>query len=181
MKRPVLAATAAQGAVVPARRGLHATLRRTAAIATQVSALVSLWFVSDAVVRWLHLPLPAGVVGLMLLLGLLLSGRFAPRWIKSGADWMLSEMLLFFVPAAVAIIQYGHLIENDGVRLALVVVPGTLLVMCATALAVEFGVRLERGLLLRRLRRARQVRDVHVAQALRAARPLATRREDLPA
>ncbi|MGI4857582.1 MAG: CidA/LrgA family protein [Janthinobacterium lividum] len=178
MKRPVLVATAAQGAVVPARRGLHATLRRTAAIATQVSALVALWFAADALVRWLHLPLPAGVVGLLLLLGLLSSGWFAPRWIKSGADWMLSEMLLFFVPAAVAIIQYGHLIENDGVRLALVVVPGTLLVMCATALAVEFGVRMERGLLLRRLRRARQTR---APRTLPKARARAPRRADLPA
>ncbi|MCY0386928.1 CidA/LrgA family protein [Robbsia sp. Bb-Pol-6] len=167
MKRPVFVATAAEGAVVPARRGLHATLRRTAAIATQVSALVAFWFVSDALVRWLHLPLPAGVVGLLLLLGLLWSGRVAPRWIKSGADWMLSEMLLFFVPAAVAIVQYGHLIENDGVRLALVVVPGTLLVMCATALAVEFGVRLERGLLLRRLRRARARRAPRAVHAVR--------------
>lgn len=156
MKRPVPVASPAEGAVVPPRVGAQAGLRRATLIAAQVSAIVALWFVSDALVRWGHLPLPAGVVGLLLLLGLLLSGRFAPRWIKSGADWMLSEMLLFFVPAAVAIIQYGRLIEEDGVRLALVVVPGTLLVMCATASAVEFGVRLERALRLRQLRRARR-------------------------
>lgn len=148
-------------------------LRRATATAVQVVALVAIWFASDALVHWLHLPVPAGVVGLFLLLALLMSGRFAPRWIKSGADWMLSEMLLFFVPSAVAIVQYGHLIESEGIRLMLVVIPGTMLVMCVTAVAVEFGVKLERGIALRRLRRQRHqrpIRRVHATPVAPTAR-----------
>jgi holin-like protein len=134
---------------------IRPVLLRGAAIAVQACVLTAIWFASDALVTRLHLPIPAGVVGLGLLLALLLSGRVAPGWFKLGADWMLSEMLLFFIPAAVAVIQFGHLIESDGLRLALVVVPGTLLVMCMTALAVESGVRLERGITLRRALRRR--------------------------
>lgn len=138
-------------------------MKKALVIAAQAGVLVGIWFFSDSLVRLLGLPVPAGVVGLLLLLALLLSGKVAPRWVKSGADWMLSEMLLFFVPSAVAIIQYGRLFESEGLRLALVVIPGTLLVMCVTAIAVEFGVRVERGITLRRLRRSRPARAARIA------------------
>jgi holin-like protein len=102
------------------------------------------------------LPVPGGVVGLLVLLALLFCGGIAPRWIKSGADWLLSDMLLFFIPAAVAAVQYGGLFREDGWRLALVVVAGTLMVMVAVAFAVEQAARLERRLALRRALIARQ-------------------------
>lgn len=145
-------------ATPPAPASRLDTVRRIATIAVQVCVLIAIWLIADALVRHLHLPVPAGVLGLLALLAVLMSGRVPPRWVKLGADWMLSEMLLFFVPSAVAIIQYGHLIESTGIRLILVLLPGTLLVMAATALAVEFGVKLERGIALRRIRRARATR-----------------------
>jgi holin-like protein len=126
-----------------------------ARIAVQSAALAALWAVADFAVRMLHLPVPGGVVGLVLLLGLLFCGGVAPRWIKAGADWLLSDMLLFFIPAAVAAVQYGGLFREDGWRLALVVVGGTLMVMVAVAFAVEQAARLERRLALRRVMVAR--------------------------
>ncbi|MGF6769812.1 holin-like protein [Paraburkholderia sp. GAS199] len=133
---------------------------RFARIAIQSAALCGLWFVADYAVRLLHLPVPGGVVGLVALLALLFCGGVAPRWIKAGADWLLSDMLLFFIPAAVAAVQYGGLFREDGWRLALVVVAGTLMVMVAVAFAVEQAARLERRLALRRVMVAR-----HVARA----------------
>jgi holin-like protein len=133
---------------------------RFARIAAQSAALAGLWVVADFAVRTLHLPVPGGVVGLVLLLALLFCGGVAPRWIKAGADWLLSDMLLFFIPAAVAAVQYGGLFREDGWRLGLVVVGGTLMVMVAVAVAVEQAARLERRLALRRVMVAR-----HAARA----------------
>jgi len=113
--------------------------------------LAGVWFAADFAARHLGLPVPGGVLGLALLLALLLTGGVAPRWIKAGADWLLSDMLLFFVPAAVAVVQYGGLFKSDGWRLALVVVVGTLLVMVAVAYTVDQAVRLERVLAARRV------------------------------
>lgn len=125
---------------------------RFARIAVQSAALAVVWYVADFIVRRLGLPVPGGVVGLIALLALLFSGGLPTRWIKSGADWLLSDMLLFFIPAAVAAVQYGGLFREDGWRLALVVVAGTLMVMVAVAFAVEQAARLERRLALRRVR-----------------------------
>jgi holin-like protein len=128
----------------------RATLGRVARIALQSGVLAAIWFVADFVARKLALPVPGGVVGLVALLALLFCGGIAPRWVKAGADWLLADMLLFFIPAAVAAVQYGGLFMEDGWRLALVVVAGTLMVMVAVAFAVDRAARLERRLALRR-------------------------------
>jgi len=129
-------------------------------IALQSAGLAAIWLLADFAVRAFHLPVPGGVVGLLILLALLFCGGVAPRWVKAGADWLLSDMLLFFIPAAVAAVQYGGLFREDGWRLALVVVFGTLMVMVAVAFAVEQASKLERRLELNRITAAR-----HAARA----------------
>jgi holin-like protein len=140
--------------------GSRAVFGRVARIAMQSAGLAGIWLLADFASRTLHLPVPGGVVGLLVLLALLFCGGIAPRWVKAGADWLLSDMLLFFIPAAVAAVQYGGLFREDGWRLALVVVFGTLMVMVAVAFTVEQASKLERRLELRRVMSAR-----HAARA----------------
>ncbi|KAB0640984.1 CidA/LrgA family protein [Burkholderia stagnalis] len=124
---------------------------RTGRIVLQAAALGVLWMAVDWAVRAVGLPVPSGVIGLAVLLVLLFSGRVAPAWVKDGANWLLSDMLLFFVPAAVAAVQYGGLFREDGWRLALVVVAGTAFVMVAVAVAVDLAAKLERRLVVQRV------------------------------
>ncbi|MEZ2354426.1 CidA/LrgA family protein [Caballeronia sp. RCC_10] len=138
----------------------RASAARFVRVAVQSAGIAAIWFAADFVARTLALPVPGGVVGLVALLILLMSGGIAPRWVKAGADWLLADMLLFFIPAAVAVVQYGGLFKEDGWRLALVVVGGTLMVMVAVAFAVDRAARLERRLALRRALVAR-----HAARA----------------
>ncbi|KIG11486.1 CidA/LrgA family protein [Caballeronia concitans] len=138
----------------------RATAARFVRVAVQSAGIAGIWFAADFVARKLALPVPGGVVGLIALLLLLMCGGIAPRWVKAGADWLLADMLLFFIPAAVAVVQYGGLFMEDGWRLALVVVGGTLMVMIAVAFAVDRAARLERRLALRRALVAR-----HAARA----------------
>ncbi|KVM60488.1 murein hydrolase transporter LrgA [Burkholderia ubonensis] len=127
------------------------SVARTGRIALQAAALGVLWMAVDWVVRAAGLPVPSGVIGLAVLLVLLFSGGVAPAWVKDGANWLLSDMLLFFVPAAVAAVQYGGLFREDGWRLALVVVAGTAFVMVAVAVAVDLAAKFERKLAAQRM------------------------------
>ncbi|KVV47261.1 murein hydrolase transporter LrgA [Burkholderia ubonensis] len=127
------------------------SVARTGRIALQAAALGVLWMGVDWAVRAVGLPVPSGVIGLAVLLVLLFSGGVAPAWVKDGANWLLSDMLLFFVPAAVAAVQYGGLFREDGWRLALVVVAGTAFVMVAVAVAVDLAAKLERKLAAQRV------------------------------
>lgn len=86
---------------------------------------------------------PAGVLGMFLVLAALWLGWLPVSWCKDGASWLLAEMLLFFIPAVVAIVQYPDVIVSAGLRILLVIVASTVIVMAATSLAVERCYRLE--------------------------------------
>lgn len=121
---------------------LHPGLRALA----QVTGLAALWWASDAVMRALGLPIPGSVAGLALLVLLLRTGWLPLAWVSEGAGWLLAEMLLFFIPAVVAVVQYPAVILREGWQLLLVILLGTVGVMVGTALVVERVVRLEQRL-----------------------------------
>lgn len=105
--------------------------------------LAGLWWGADLAMRALHLPIPGSVAGLGLLVLALRRGWLSLPWVKEGADWLLAEMLLFFIPAVVAVVQYPAVILREGWQILVVILLGTLGVMVGTALVVEWVVRLE--------------------------------------
>lgn len=109
----------------------------------QLVLYVGLFIASDKLVGWLHLPLPANVVGMLLLLVLIMTRVIPLRWVKAGANWLLAEMLLFFVPAVVAVVNYSDLLRSEGWRICLVIGISTLLVLAATSLVVDRVYRFE--------------------------------------
>jgi holin-like protein len=72
-------------------------------------------------------------------------------WCKSGARWLLAEMLLFFIPATVAVVQYPQLMGSIGLRIVLVILLSTVLVMTVTSLVVDAGYKFE--IMLKRRKR----------------------------
>jgi len=120
----------------------------------QLLLYVVLFIGCDHLVSWLHLPLPANIVGMLLMLALIVTRVLPLRWVKAGSRWLLAEMLLFFIPAVVAVVNYGDLLRVDGWRICVVIALSTLLVLASTALVVD---RLYRYELARDARR--QQRD----------------------
>lgn len=109
----------------------------------QLVLYVGLFMFSDKLVGWLHLPLPANVVGMVLLLVLIMTHVIPLRWVKAGANWLLAEMLLFFVPAVVAVVNYSDLLRSEGWRICVVIALSTLLVLASTSLVVDRVYRFE--------------------------------------
>lgn len=62
---------------------------------------------------------------------------------RDGARWLLAEMLLFFVPAVVAVVNYTQLLRVEGWRIFLVIALSTALVLGITALVVDRVYRFE--------------------------------------
>ena len=108
----------------------------------QIATLVGFWLAGEAFVRLSGLPLPGGIVGMALVLVLLLSGRISLFSMKRGAEWFLAEMLLFFVPAVLAVLEHQELLGMLGVKIMAVILVGTLTVMTVTALTVDMCYRL---------------------------------------
>jgi holin-like protein len=120
-----------------ARMRLLARRRPLLALILQVLLLTLFWYACDALARGLHLPLPGSVLALGLLLLLFATGAVPMTSLRRGADWLLAEMLLFFIPAVMAVWQHLPLLRQEGLRIMVVILCGTLLVMVTTALLVD--------------------------------------------
>lgn len=116
-------------------------------VLAQIGLLIAIWLASDWFVRRTGLPVPGGVLGLGIVFALLLLG-VPLNWVKDGAQWLLAEMLLFFVPAVVAMVKYKALFISEGWQLLVVIFLGTALVMCVTALVVDRFFKIEHQLRL---------------------------------
>lgn len=112
-------------------------------IPVQVLLYAGLFVLAQYLVSWLHLPLPANLVGMVLMLALIVCRVIPLNWIRAGARWLLAEMLLFFVPAVVAVVNYTQLLLVDGWRIFAVIAISTLMVLGATAWVVDKVYRYE--------------------------------------
>ncbi|ATI64526.1 CidA/LrgA family protein [Edwardsiella tarda] len=121
-------------------------------VPAQVALYALLFVFSQWLVSRFSLPLPANIVGMVLML-ILIALRIVPlAWVKAGSRWLLAEMLLFFVPAVVAVVNYAALLMVEGWRIVAVIALSTVLTLGLTALVVDRVYRLE--LRLQRRRRA---------------------------
>lgn len=107
----------------------------------ELGVLLALYLIGGQLAVWLGWPIPGGVMGLALLLILFASGLMKPAALQHGAGMLMAEMLLFFIPALMSLLDYGALLRNDGWRILLVIAVSTLLVMVVTAFTVEWVCR----------------------------------------
>ena len=109
----------------------------------QVLLLSAIWLAAEALRSHMGWSLPAGLIGFAVLAVGLFSRVLPTRWFASGTRWLMSEMLLFFIPAMLVVVNYGDLVRNQGLRIVLVIVLSTICVMVATAVVVDAVYRLE--------------------------------------
>ena len=120
----------------------HTLLKTTA----QLALLLLFWAIGYGLQQRFHVPISAGVLGLFLALAALLCGVLKLDWIKGGADFVLGELVLFFVPCVVGLLKYQALFQSQGWQLISTIAIGTVCVMVATAYAVYLGFKLEHTL-----------------------------------
>lgn len=130
-------------------RGLP-RLQHALVVWLQVVVLSGIWLGMDMLRQHLGWSMPAGLMGFGLLAAGLFSGVIKVQWLRGGTNWLLAEMLLFFVPAVLVVTEYPALIQHQGLRILAVIVVSTLCVMVATAWAVDRVYRLELWLARRR-------------------------------
>lgn len=107
----------------------------------QIGLIVVFSLLGQELAGSLGLSIPGGVLGLILVLGLLASGRLQVHAVRRGASWLLGEMLLFFVPAVMSVLDHHEFLGVLGLKLLVAIVAGTAMVMVGTALTIDLGYR----------------------------------------
>ncbi|MFL1528332.1 CidA/LrgA family protein [Pseudomonas sp. O230] len=125
---------------------MHAsTLKYLARLTTELAVLLAIYLLGCEMTLWFGWPIPGGVIGMLLLLLAFALGLVKPAALQMGAGLLMAEMLLFFIPALMSLLDYGALLRSDGWRILLVIGVSTLMVMLVTAATVELVVRWRRS------------------------------------
>lgn len=105
--------------------------------ALQLVVLVAFWLVGEALARFMDFSIPGGIIGLAVLLILLITRRVSTLSMRRGAEWLLADMLLFFVPAVLAILDHREFFGLLGLKILFVIAASTAAVMLVTVLVTE--------------------------------------------
>lgn len=128
-----------KGSIAMTLRSVTITLRRLCRKSRlfQIIVILAFWLVGEALTRILGLPIPGGILGMFVVVFLLTAKQLSIRTVRHGAQWFLGEMLLFFVPAVLVVLDHPEFLGMLGLKIAAVIVLGTVTVMIVTALFVD--------------------------------------------
>ncbi|MDA7025284.1 CidA/LrgA family holin-like protein [Bacillus sp. CLL-7-23] len=103
----------------------------------QVAVLFLFARLMNLVVEALHINIPGSILGIIVIFALLHFKVIKLEWVEIGALWLLAELLLFFVPSAVGIINYADLFAEFGTSILLVVAISTFVAMVSTGMLTQ--------------------------------------------
>jgi len=108
----------------------------------QTLLILLFWLIGELIASATGLPIPGSIIGLTIVLALLGSKRLSICTVQRGARWFLAEMLLFFVPAVLAVLDHQELLGLLGLKILAVIILGTFSVMIVTATVIDVCFRL---------------------------------------
>lgn len=109
----------------------------------QIVIIIFFTLLGQFIVSFFNLNIPESIVGLVLLLISLHMGWIKLDWVEAGSAFLFSEMLLFFIPAIVGIMNYPWLIGTKGILVLLAVIVGTTLAMVTTGIVSKTLLKLK--------------------------------------
>ena len=112
-------------------------LKKLNTASCQIIIILAVWSCADVLQKLLNLPVASGVLGFFLLLFLLEMKWLKLAHVERGADLLLAELLLFFIPPVVGVIQYQDLLITSGWKILLVILISTALVMMVSVYSVR--------------------------------------------
>lgn len=119
-------------------------MKRIALIVIQIIGLAIIAGIGNMITELLHLPLPGTLVGMILLFVLLLTGVVKLEWFEQGAAVLIGELLLFFIPSAIGIIQYSQLFGSTGAMLLGVIVTSIITLLASVTVITLSIMKLRR-------------------------------------
>lgn len=103
--------------------------------------ILSINYVGVLAEKLLHLPIPGTVLGLILLFLLLISKILKLDTIKTVGNYMVTNMVVTFIPPSVKLLDVMGKLKNDFFKLIFLLIITTLITMVVTALTVDFLMR----------------------------------------
>lgn len=94
--------------------------------------------------NWLHahgVPIPGGVLGLLLFYAAMLTGVIRLRWVDRAANLLLRHMVLLFVPLTVGLMDLGGVLSRQAMPIVASLVVSFVAVLLTTGLLARWLLR----------------------------------------
>lgn len=113
-------------------------------VAWQILLLSLIATAGDFIANWTGLPIPGPLIGTGLVFTGLVSGCLRLEWFEDGADVLIRDIILFFVPAAVGIMQYTNLFGPLGAMLLMSVLVSIVILLWTISVSTVWISKLKR-------------------------------------
>ena len=104
----------------------------------QFSIIFSIYSVSYILSKFLKLPIPGNVIGMLILFLLLVFGIVKESDIDEASDILIKNMSLLFVPATLAIVDEYKYIKDEIIPFLIICIFFVIVIMAATGLSAQF-------------------------------------------
>lgn len=115
-------------------------------ILLQIALLCVIALIGNGVAALLPFKLPGSIIGIGILFLLIERNWLAMAWVEEGSNLLISELLLFFIPSAIGVMQFSDLLLQQPVKLLSVIFISTLSILaCIAGLGRLMHASRERG------------------------------------
>jgi len=113
-------------------------IMKTLVIVLQICILYVFSYIGNVIQNFFHLIIPGSIIGLLLLFICLCIKIVPVKWIESGAGFVLSILVLFFIPTTVDVMNYPSLLSFHGALFVLAILLSTIISIAITGMAGQF-------------------------------------------
>ncbi len=100
--------------------------------------LLSIYFAGEILSKFLNLPLPGNIVGMILLFVLLTSNIIKVEKVENLANFFLDHLAFFFIPASVGLMTSFASLKGSIFKIILLCILTTIIVIAVTGITVQF-------------------------------------------
>lgn len=88
-----------------------------------------------------HLPLPGTILGMLILFVLLWTKVLKVESIEKVCDFLILNMIIFFLPPAVELLEYMALLKTGFLKIIVLLIATTVITMIVTGKTVDFCIK----------------------------------------
>ncbi|MDE7386974.1 MAG: CidA/LrgA family protein [Muribaculaceae bacterium] len=112
----------------------------------QCSIIFGFLAIGELIVYLTGLPLPSGIIGMILLTCSLKAGIIKVEWVEGLADFLIRNLGFFFVPAGVGLMECAGIIKEQWMPIVVATIVSTAVIIAVTGQVHQFVRRSTRRL-----------------------------------
>ena len=100
--------------------------------------IFGIYLIGDLISKFLKLPIPGNILGMIILLILLCTKVIKIEQIETISNFILDHLAFFFIPAGVGLMSSIGIIKDTWIKLIIVCIVTTIIVIGSTGTIVQF-------------------------------------------